>query len=504
MADCLIFARLHSSTYQKSLMMSCCQVLRWVIYLCLLLSLPASALSLSADERGWLKARGEVRYCSDPGWMPFEGLDRHGQHIGIGADFIAEFSRQLATPMTRVPAASWAEVLELGRQRQCEFISLTNPSAERSQFFAFTDPYVSLPVVLFGHKRDGYLGGLDALEGQTLAVTRGSVLVSVIRQQAPSVRLKQYATLLEVMAAVMKGEARAAVAALPVGLYLVQKMGLAQLEVAGHTELKMELALAVRNDDPQLISLLNKAVGGLSPRLHDQIMRRWYSVEVKQAQDYTLLLILVALLCLVVAFLIYRNQTSRRFSLQLEKVNARLSDRNQRLEQICQHDYLTGVLNRVSLDVELNRALQRAASQGQPLGLIMLDLDFFGQVNQKYGHQTGDSVLIEVSRVLEQVLPDWVRVGRWSGDQFVLICPRTGIEEVRALCSKVSLTLQLHQYSEEVHISASLCVVLCDGRERAASLMYRLERQLREAKVAGPQQLTVLNQYPGGAEEPAA
>lgn len=479
-------------------------MLRWVMFLCVWLSLPVTAQPLSADERAWLQVQGEIRYCSDPGWMPFEGLDRHGQHIGIGADFIAEFSRQLAIPMVRVPAASWAEVLELGQQRQCDFISLTNPSPARRQFFAFTQPYVSLPVVLFGHKRDGYLDGLSALEGQTLAVTRGSVLVAALREQAPSVRLKQYATLLDVMAAVMKGEARAAVAALPVGLYLVQKMGLSQLEIAGHTELKMELALAVRNDTPELVSILNKAVAGLSPTLHDQIMRRWYSIEVQQAQDYTLLLILVTLLCLVVAFLIYRNQTSRNFSLQLEKVNARLSDRNKRLEQVCQHDYLTGVLNRMSLDVELGRALQRAASQAQPMALIMLDLDYFSQVNQKYGHQTGDAVLIEISRVLEQALPEWVRVGRWAGDQFLLICPRTGLEEARAISSKVSLTLQLHQYSEEVHISASLCVAFCDGRERAASLMYQLEHQLREAKAVGPQQIVILNQYPGSSEEPAA
>ncbi len=484
--------------------MSCSKLLGWVASLLLWVSLPAWAESFTADERGWLQARGEIRYCSDPNWMPFEGLDRRGQHIGIGADFIAEFSRQLNIPMRRVPADSWAEILELGRQRQCDFISLTNPSPARAQFFSFTAPYVTLPVVLFGHKRDGYLDGLGAMGGQPLAVTRGSILVTKIRQQAPSVRLKQYPTMLEVLAAVMKGEARAAVAALPVGLYLVQKMGLTQLEVAGHTDLKMELALAVRNDTPELVSVLNKTVGNLSPALTDQIMQRWYSVEVQQAQDYTLLLVLVVMLCLVVAFLIYRNQANRTFSLQLEKVNARLSDRNQRLEQICQHDYLTGVLNRVSLDVELTRALHRAASQNQPLALIMLDLDCFSQVNQKYGHQVGDTVLVEICRVLEQTLPEWVRTGRWVGDRFLLICPRTGLEEALALGSKVSLTLQLHQYSEEVHVSVSLCVAICDGSERSATLMHALERRLCLAVASGPQQLVVLDQNQGSSAEPAA
>ena len=477
------------------------------LWIMLCFGMPLQALELTTEEQAYLRERGPISYCSDPDWMPFEGLDRRGKHIGIGADFIAEFSRLLNIEMNRVPASTWSEVIQLGRQRSCDFLSLTNPSAERAQYFSFTEPYVKLPVVLIGRKGHRYLDGIQALEGEAVAVIKDSILVDMVQSKNSLVEIKQYPVLLDILRAVLKEEAEAAATILPVALYHIQKTGLSTLEISGHTDLTMSLTLAVRNDDPLLVSILNKAVAAIEPQLHDQIMHRWYSIEIQQARDYTLLLVLVVALCVVVAFLIYRNYIGRRFSSQLAKVNARLTDRNKRLEQVCQHDYLTGVMNRVKMDTELNRALQRAAQQCQPLALILLDLDRFGRVNQQHGHQAGDMVLVEICRLLEQSLPDWARLGRWVGDRFLVICPRTTETEARSLARTITLTLQLHQYSEEVHISASASIALCDGTERAAAVMHALERQLRQAKTDGPQQLVLIqrgDQYSGGSEDPAA
>jgi len=465
------------------------------------------ALTLSPQERSWLAERGEIRYCSDSGWMPFEGLDRRGRHIGIGADFIREFSRLLNIPMRRISTRNWSEAMEKGRMRECDMLSLTNPSAERRQFFNFTEPYVVLPVVLFGPKGSGYLDGLDALDGQPLALQRDGILVTKVRAANSLVDIRQYTSSMDQLTAVVKGEARAAAMPLPVGLYHIQKLGLTSLEVSGHTSLRMELGLAVRNDEPILVELLNRAVQEVTPSLQNQITRRWYSVEVQQAQDYTLLMSLTVVLAIVVAFLLYRNRISRRFADQMATVNARLSDRNQRLEQVCKRDFLTGVLNRVSLDAEIDRALQRAAQQCHPMALLLLDLDRFSGVNRRRGHQAGDMVLVEVCRVLEQNQPDWVRLGRWSGDRFLLISPRSSREEAQSIARKLSITLQVHQYSEDVHISASFCIAICDGSEQAATLLHSMERRLSEARQVGPQQIVMLDepaQYSDGPEEPAA
>ncbi|MCV6590694.1 MAG: diguanylate cyclase [Marinobacterium sp.] len=473
-----------------------------------LLVMPAAyAVELDAEEYTWLQSRGEIRYCSDSEWMPFEGLDRQGNHIGIGADFIAEFARLLEVSIRRVPSDNWAHAMELAKARQCDFLSLTNPGADRARYFEFTAPYVSLPVVLVGRKGEGYMDGLDALSGESVALLRGSIMISKLQALMPHITIRQYDSLPEALIGVMKGEARAAAAPLSVALYHMQKLGLTQLEISGHTPVQLELGLAVRNDEPQLVGLLRRAVDAVSPADRTRIMQRWYTVELQQARDYTLLLGLICMLLLVLIFLVYRNRMSRRFAQQLEKVNARLSDRNQRLEQVCKRDYLTGVLNRVSLDAELTRSLQRAVQQCQPLSLILLDLDRFSQVNRRYGHQAGDVVLVEICRVLEQEMPDWVRLGRWQGDRFLLICPRTHVREAQSIARKLSLTLQLHQYSEDVHISASICIACCDGHERPAVLMHALERQLRRAKEVGPQQLVVLEepgQHPGDSREPAA
>ena len=114
-----------------------------------------------------------------------------------------------------------------------------------------------------------------------------------------------------------------------------------------------------------------------------------------------------------------RIQVGRRIlHLQDELVRSR-----EQLRQQATHDALTGLLNRRYIIQSLNDELARAERTDRPVGVLMLDLDHFKQVNDVHGHQAGDAVLAEVAGRMVSVLRTYDKVGRYGGEEFLVVLP---------------------------------------------------------------------------------
>jgi diguanylate cyclase (GGDEF)-like protein len=126
------------------------------------------------------------------------------------------------------------------------------------------------------------------------------------------------------------------------------------------------------------------------------------------------------------------------------RTHLRHSLRSQELLKRSQVDALTGVLNRGALDDELDRELQRMARTGQPLSVLMLDLDDFKSVNDRYGHAAGDDALRRCAQKLVSSLRATDRVGRFGGDEFLAILPDTGRDDAQALAERIAFAWRKH------------------------------------------------------------
>ena len=94
------------------------------------------------------------------------------------------------------------------------------------------------------------------------------------------------------------------------------------------------------------------------------------------------------------------------------------------------HDSLTGVLNRCAILESLEKEISRTMRQGALLSIGMIDIDHFKQVNDRYGHQTGDEVLCGFVRIIQESLRDYDLIGRYGGEEFLVVAPgSSGVEE---------------------------------------------------------------------------
>ena len=173
------------------------------------------------------------------------------------------------------------------------------------------------------------------------------------------------------------------------------------------------------------------------------------------------------------------------FALVLMIVERQMVD----LRRLARRDGLTGLLNRTALMGDGEQHLAQSLHQQRPFAAMLLDLDHFKRINDTRGHPVGDEVLHHAARTLQRSLRGRDRLlGRYGGEEFVLLLPDTGMEQAMALAERLRATLEaspLHREGGPIVITASIGVAVADAASGLESLLARADAALYRAKAAG-------------------
>lgn len=180
---------------------------------------------------------------------------------------------------------------------------------------------------------------------------------------------------------------------------------------------------------------------------------------------------------------------------QLEKI-ARISDRyqmmmrdlNEALKDASTRDALTGIGNRRMLMERLRADVARAERMGRPLTIVLADIDRFKAVNDAYGHEAGDKVLIEIAHAIVSGVRDYDVAGRWGGEEFMVIMPEIGAADGALVVERMRgaiAALQTNVGERELQLSASFGIAERRAGESISDTIRRADSALFEAKSAG-------------------
>ena len=161
-------------------------------------------------------------------------------------------------------------------------------------------------------------------------------------------------------------------------------------------------------------------------------------------------------------------------------------EQNQKLNQAATHDPLTGLPNRRLMAERLGDECQRARRTDSSFAVVMLDLDYFKSINDHYGHETGDAVLIAVAQCMTAFMRDYDVCGRWGGEEFLLLLTDIGQEEATDIVERLReaiAELGVPDYPEVVTASAGVAVHESD--EEPENTVKRADRVLYQAKQTG-------------------
>ena len=148
-------------------------------------------------------------------------------------------------------------------------------------------------------------------------------------------------------------------------------------------------------------------------------------------------------------------------------------------------DTLTELYNRSYLNTKLHAEVNLFHRYNTPMSLIMIDIDYFKDVNDTYGHLVGDSVLVEFAEILRVNVRLTDIVGRWGGEEFVIICPSNTLNQVAELAEKLRVIIESYTFKRVGKKTASFGVGTIHNSEDEMELIRRIDDALYEAKRLG-------------------
>lgn len=320
-----------------------------------------SQIPFTPEESSWLAAHPVIRVGFDPDWPPFSFRGPDGQLKGADPELLNWMSQALGVRFEIFTGPSWEDVFQRLREGDLDMTASTALTESRANFLQFTQPYFPFPVVIITRQDSPFLLGMEQLRSRLIAVPRLHVTTEHLQKRFPEFRLLLTTHSAEALRLVAEGQADATVAHLAHASHLIRELDLDNLKISGLTDMRFDLRYAVRQDWPELVAILNKALDAMPPEVKADILGRWIQLDPpggirwKHVRPYAYAVAAAALMVGFILILINRLQAKeitrrRQAEADLRRAHQQmtaLSEEKSNLMQMVAHDLrgpLTGIL----------------------------------------------------------------------------------------------------------------------------------------------------------------
>ena len=431
-----------------------------------------NTFQLTASEKAYLSEKKKITMCVDPEWYPLEAI-REGKHIGIASDIMKTFESKIGIPIELVQTSTWSESLQKAKNRQCDILSLAAKTPEREKYLDFTSAYLALPYVMVTTMEKPFSESIALLKGEKIGVVKGYEIVNRLKFYYPALTIVEVESISDGLTKVENGEIYGYIDNLMVVSSYIQKEYTGSLKVSSRLEEKDELHVAVRNDETILHTIFQKLVLHLDESTMQTIYNRWSSTieQVAWIERSLIWKVLGIVLLGILAF-------AWRYFI-LKQYNAKLLE-------LSITDKLTGLYNRQKTDEMLGIEQLKVDRYPTYMCTIMIiDVDYFKTVNDRYGHQTGDTILRLLAHIFKTTLRQTDVIGRWGGEEFIVILPHTSIEEVAVVAENLRHTVEVYPFELEQPITISIGIGKLKNNQNIHETIGYIDEALYEAKKRG-------------------
>jgi two-component system, NarL family, sensor histidine kinase EvgS len=331
---------------------------------------------LTAGDRVWLAAHPVIRVGYDPAWPPFSMRDAQGKFNGIDADLMALFSERLGLKFEFVTRGTWSEVYEAARRREIDVLIGTARTPERERLLHFTQAYLSFPVVIVTRDDAPMVWSELDLVGKRVAGVRSYAPTLELQREYPGLKFQLYETVEEALKNVSEDRADAFVTNLPNVSFVAKTNGLTNLKIAGVMPHAFDLRYAVRQDWPELVGILDRAIASVGDADRQALVHPWIRVDYAKVIRWGLVwktaLGALAVIAVCFAAVFYHSRRlarelaeRSRLLHEVEKAHGRLEQLNEdknELMHMAGHD-LRSPLMAITLALENSSALAQPETQ---------------------------------------------------------------------------------------------------------------------------------------------
>lgn len=548
----------------------------------------------TADEKLYLKTKKEIKVCVDPDWMPFEKL-KGTKHIGMSADYLKIVESIIDVKFRVIPTKSWNESIKFAKERKCDILSLAMQTPERKKFMNFTKPYISIPLIIATNHDKVFISNIEDVLDKKLGITKGYAYAEILKSKYPSINLIEVDSTKDGLKKLANGKLYGFIDNMSTIAYQIQKNYIGTLKIAGQVGENWELGIGIRNDDPLLFSILDKAIGSIDEKSRQNILNQWVSINYEKGFDYSVVRKMIVITTVILLIILIRYRIIQKYNKKMRKyidivdknvlisstdIEGKITEvsealcnisgytkdeligKNHRIfkhpdspkelyeelwlsitngknwsgemqnkkkngsyywasviinpifeedgeisgftairqdisdkkyaQKLAVTDTLTQISNRLHLQNCFKEEINRAKRYKTAFSVILLDIDFFKAVNDTHGHDIGDKVLISIVNILKNNIRDTDILGRWGGEEFLIICPESNSSQVETVAQKLRTKIEEFTFYKAGKLTCSFGISEFKTTDiNSSAMVKRADNALYEAKNTGRNKVVV-------------
>jgi PAS domain S-box-containing protein len=345
-------------------------------------------IELTDDEKAWLAAHKKIRLGVNPDRPPFEYFDAAKIFAGIASDYVRRLNQQLKINMQPVERLSRTQVIAAARAGKIDVLPCVVKTPELSQFFMFTNPYLSFPIVILTRDDVPFGNSVKDFENGKVALVKGDPSQEWLERDYPDRNFYPAKDIEEALRALARKRIDAYVGDLASITYTTQKLGLSNLKIVTTTPYTYELGFAVRKDWPDLVKILNISLAAIPDSEKTNIQNRWINVRFERQVDWALVIqvaaAVVGITGIILLLILRWNRALAREVKERQRTEKASMESQRRLAQII--DFLpdpTWVIDNDGKVIAWNKAIEKlldiSAEDMVGKGDYEYALPFYGQ-----------------------------------------------------------------------------------------------------------------------------
>jgi len=330
-----------------------------------------------------------------------------------------------------------------------------------------------------------FISSIDELEGKKIAITKYSAYYDEYKNKFPKIDYVEVESTSEGFKLLQNKKVYGFIGKLPTLSYNITKKILTNSKISGIFDADYEIRIHVNKENKLLLGLLNKAISTITPQERKEIRDKYNSIIYEEKTDYSLVYKIIFFLVLIILIIFLHN---RKLNKEIKK--RKIAEKE--LYKVANTDSLTNVYTRRKIESLLNMELDRVKRHNKDLSLIFFDVDNFKLINDQLGHSIGDEVLEKISTFAKNSIRKTDYLGRWGGEEFVIILPETNKEEAFNIAMQLKEKISSKDFQINRNVTCSFGVSQYEESDCADSLLTRADDAMYYVKRNGKNDVKVV------------
>jgi len=341
-----------------------------------------------------------------------------------------------------------------------------------------TKPLNKVSMAIATKNNKNFILDLSVLKDKKIAILENSLFYLNIKASYPNLEFIEVKNIKESFHLLKEDKVFGVIDNILSLSYEIIKNDYNNIKVTNTLPYDLEIRLKSKKEDYILIDILNKIIEQIPQKEKDMISQKYQLLLYKHTNDYSWIYKYLLPLIILLLIIMFTN-AKMRHEIKKRKIAERA------LKEYANKDSLTKVFNRRKIEILLSRQIKLSKKNEGTFSIIFFDIDNFKSINDEFGHERGDKVLITISDLVSKNIREFDYIGRWGGEEFIVILPNTKDTQAFDIAKKLKELILNTDFKIQRQLTSSFGITQYKIDDKKIELVKRADEAMYFVKNNG-------------------